>query len=107
MVNNWAFLIAFILLALSISIDVTVLYLQYRAIRDNQLLQPLKWLLVGAITFIALASAPLAFVYADILWLHINSNLIVYIAVIGNAASKVAVGVLLYLVYTYRAKELE
>lgn len=105
MLSSWIFVVGFWLLAIAIVLDVVVLKMQLQEIKRNHLLQPLKKLLLGSVIFIALASIPLAFVYADAIWFHFTGAWLVYLAVIGNAAAKVVVGILLIFIYKYRGKK--
>lgn len=99
--NNWYFVIGFILLCIAISIDLYILRLQLATLRKKSVFQPIKKLLIAAIFLVALASTPLAFVYADILWIHYNAMWIVWVAVIGNSFAKVLFGLVYLMIYRY------
>lgn len=100
MVDQWVFLVAFLTLTLGSLIDVTVVLTQIRQLRKKTQLQPLKWMLLASVIFIILASSPLMFVYADILWLHIRGSWIVVMAVLGNAFAKLMFGVFMRIIYS-------
>lgn len=101
MANNWYFAVGFVLLCIAISIDLYILHLQVATLHKKSVFQPIKKLLIAAIVTVALASTPLAFVYADILWIHYNAMWIVWAAVIGNSFAKVLFAFVYLAIYKY------
>lgn len=100
--DNWIFLTGFIELIIACLIYLVVLRLQLLELQNRSRLQRLKWLLVGSVVFLFFAAIPLMTVYADALWIHATGSWLLPFAVIGNATSKMLIGVMLYLIYKFK-----
>lgn len=95
------FLIAAILLAISIISNVLTMRIQLRQFRTKSSVQPLKYLLLGTLISITLGATPLLFVYLDIVWFQVSYRWIVSAAVLINALAKVSASLMLFLIYSY------
>lgn len=101
MASNWYFLVGFTILCLALTVDAYILRLQVLTLRKKSKYQPVKKLLIAAIATIMIASMPLAFVYADILWFHLSYLWIVVLAVIGNSIAKLLFAIIYLMIYRY------
>lgn len=102
MPNHSIFFISLIGLTIACFINLSILRIQSRQLKDKSSLQPIKYLLMASVFGYVVATLPLIFVYADILWFHISYNWIVSAAVLGNAFGKDLGSSAFYLIYKYR-----
>lgn len=105
MLDNWVFVLAAILIGVAEAQFVFVLFQQRKAFKNRTSLQPLKWLLFGAVLLLMIGAAPLMFVYLNIVYFHFKATWIVYLAVLMNAFAKIVSATLLNLVYRFRSDD--
>jgi dolichyl-phosphate-mannose--protein O-mannosyl transferase len=102
MPNSIVFFIALVGLTVACVINIAILVIQTQQLRDKTILQPMKYLLMASVFGYIVATIPLMFVYADILWLHSGYNWVVPVAVLGNAFGKDIGSGMFYLIYRMR-----
>lgn len=105
MLANWVFVLAAALIGIAEIQYALVLRKQIRLFKEKNTLQPLKYMLFGAVLLIMVGAAPLGFVYLNVVWFHLNAAWIVYVAVLANAFAKVVIGFILNMIYRFKGGE--
>lgn len=101
MVGHWVLFVGFLELMLSMFTFAGLFVRQAVSVKNHSVFWPLKWLLLATFFVLIIASLPLAFVYADVLWFGGNNHWIIPVAILSNASSKLILAMLLVAVYKF------